>query len=247
MAYRHPSKQEKEAYVKQLFDEIAEEYDAMNQVISAGQWQKWHMLFAGFTGLRPGMKALDVACGTGDLSLLTAAQVAPGGTVTGVDISEGMLAVGRRRVAGSPYASLITLEQGNAMALPYPDNSFDCVTMGWAMRNVPDIPTVLAEMFRVLKPGGRVVSMDAARPGSALARFGHAVWWKLFVPVIDWAVIKVRQNAKVRPYKYLSASLDNHPSPKALEELFGQAGFVQTGHELIMLGSGSIHYGVKPE
>lgn len=244
-AFQPPSLEEKEEYVRQLFNQIAEKYDSTNQIMSLGQWERWHREFVKYTGLKPGMRNLDVACGTGDLSMLTAAQVAPDGSVIGVDISEGMLEVGRRRVAASPYASMIDLRWGNAMKLEFEDATFDCVTIGWAMRNVKDIPTVLKEMNRVLKPGGRVVCLEAAKPRNPIMRAGFFLMWKTMIPLIDWLIVKVGRQAKVRPYTYLSRSLDHYPYPNELERLFRQAGFGQTGVNLLMGGTVAIHYGVK--
>lgn len=247
MAYRHPSLEEKEAYVQQLFDQIAENYDRMNQVMSAGQWQRWHREFVRYTGLQPGMHSLDVACGTGDLTLLTAAQVAPGGRVIGVDFSEGMLEVGRRRVAASPYREMVELRWANAMELPFPDSSFDCVTIGWALRNVKDLARVLGELRRVVKPGGRVVALEASRPKNPLVRLGFWAHWKGLVPLIDWVVLKVGRDAPVRPYTYLSRSLDQFPGPDRLAEMFGEAGLTGCGYRSLMLGTVSIHFGTRPE
>ncbi|MFZ5817969.1 MAG: bifunctional demethylmenaquinone methyltransferase/2-methoxy-6-polyprenyl-1,4-benzoquinol methylase UbiE [Bacillota bacterium] len=245
-SYRPPSAEEKERYVVELFDKIAENYDAINQVMSAGQWERWHRAFVGHTQFKPGDRILDVACGTGDLSMLDAAQVSPGGEVIGVDISEGMLEVGRRRVAQSPYKECITLQYGNAMNLEFPDNSFDGVTMGWAMRNVASIPQTLAEIYRVLKPGGRFVCLEAAKPYSRVIRFGFFLYWRTLLPLIDWFVVKAGGSAKVRPYTYLSRSLDNYPFPNGLEQMFKEAGFVQTDYQLLMLGTVAIHVGTKP-
>jgi demethylmenaquinone methyltransferase / 2-methoxy-6-polyprenyl-1,4-benzoquinol methylase len=245
-SFRPPSLEEKEAYVRALFDQIAEQYDATNQLMSLGQWERWHREFVRYTGLKPGMQNLDVACGTGDLTLLAAAQVAPDGQVVGIDFSDGMLAVGRRRVEASPYRHLIRLEWGNAMSLQFDDGRFDCVTIGWAMRNVKEIRTVLQEMYRVLKPGGRVVCLEAARPQNPVVRAGFFFVWKTLIPLIDWVIVKVGRQAKVRPYTYLSRSLDTFPGPDELERQFRETGFVRTGWRGLMLGTVAIHYGVKP-
>ncbi len=246
MVYQHPTATEKEAYVRSLFDQIAEHYDQMNQVMSVGQWSKWHREFVKHTGLKPGQQSLDVACGTGDLSMLTAAQVSPGGKVVGVDFSEGMLEVGRRRVGQSPYKDMVTLQWGNAMDLQFADSTFDCVTMGWAMRNVRDIPGTVAEAYRVLKPGGRYVNLEASVPRNPLNRAMLFLWWKTLLPLIDLAVVKTGRTARVRPYTYLSNSLRGYPAPGRLQEIFETAGFVETGVVPLMMGSVCIHYGVKP-
>jgi demethylmenaquinone methyltransferase/2-methoxy-6-polyprenyl-1,4-benzoquinol methylase len=244
-AYKHPTLAEKESYVRALFDQIAENYDAMNQVMSAGQWERWHQEVVKLSRLEAGDQVLDVACGTGDLSILNAALVKPGGFVTGIDFSEGMLEVGRRRVAQSPYGDMINLQWGNAMDLKFDTASFAGVTMGWAMRNVNSIPQTLAEIHRVLKPGGRFICLEAAKPFSAFVRAGFFLYFKTFLPLIDWYVMKSGRQAKVRPYTYLSRSLDTYPFPDKLETLFQDAGFKETGYKLLMLGTVAIHYGTK--
>lgn len=244
-AYKPPAPEEKEAYVRALFDQIAENYDAMNQVMSAGQWSRWHKQFVAMTGFAPGGRILDVACGTGDLSMLDAAQVMPGGSVVGIDISEGMMEVGRKRIAQTPYRDAIVLEWGNVMELKYEENSFDGATMGWAMRNVSSIPQTLSEIYRVLKPGSRFVCLEAAKPYSKLVRLGFFLYWKTLLPLIDWAVVKAGRKAKVRPYTYLSRSLDNYPFPNELEQMFRDAGFKQVDCKLLMMGTVAIHVGTK--
>jgi demethylmenaquinone methyltransferase/2-methoxy-6-polyprenyl-1,4-benzoquinol methylase len=244
-AYKPPAPEEKAQYVRALFDQIAENYDSLNQVMSAGQWQKWHKEFVARTNFKPGDRILDVACGTGDLSMLSAAQVTPGGTVVGIDFSEGMLEVGRRRVAQTQYKDDITLQWGDATDLQFPENSFDGVTMGWAMRNVPSIPKTLSEIHRVLKPGGRFVCLEAAKPYSAIIRMGFFLYWKTFLPAIDWFYLKTGREAKVRPYTYLSRSLDNYPMPHELERMFREAGFREAEYKPLMLGTVAIHVGVK--
>lgn len=243
--YRHPTTEEKEQYVQAIFDQIAENYDSLNQVMSVGQWQRWHREFVRLTGFRPGDRILDVACGTGDLTILDAAQVVPGGSVIGVDFSEGMLEVGRRRVAESPYRDAITLQWGNAMDLAFPADTFDGATMGWAMRNVKSIPQVLSEIYRVLRPGGRFICLEAAKPYSVYLRMGFFLYFRTFLPLLDRIVVKAGRKAKVRPYTYLSRSLDNYPMPHELEALFRQAGFRNTGYKLLMMGTVAIHYGTK--
>lgn len=244
-AYKPPAPEEKAEYVRTLFDQIAENYDALNQVMSAGQWEKWHREFVQLTAFKPGDQILDVACGTGDLSMLAAAQVAPAGRVTGVDFSEKMLEVGRRRVASHKHGEMITLQWGNAMDLQFEAGTFDGATMGWAMRNVPSIPRTLSEIYRVLKPGARFVCLEAAKPYSWYVRTGFLLYWKTLLPLIDWLVVKTGRTAKVRPYTYLSRSLDTYPFPNELEQMFRQAGFKETDYKLLMMGTVAIHYGTK--
>lgn len=244
--FSNPPADRKEEYVRELFDDIAEEYDSMNRLVSAGMWGRWQRKFAASTGFRPGDRILDVACGTGDLTLLAASQVAPDGEVIGVDISRGMLDVASRRVANSPYRDIIRLQVGNALALPFPEGSFDGVTMGWAMRNVSSIPRTLAEIYRVLKPGGRFLLLEAAQPKSWLARAGFFLYWRTILPALDWVVARAGRREILKPYTYLSHSLDGYPSPDGLKALFEEAGFVQTEYQLLMFGAVAIHAGTKP-
>ncbi|MGE5653116.1 MAG: ubiquinone/menaquinone biosynthesis methyltransferase [Bacillota bacterium] len=242
---RVPPSLGKAEYVRGLFDEIAYEYDRLNQVISMGQWHRWHKVFLGHTRFSPGDQILDLACGTGDLSLLSAASVYPGGRVVGIDFSERMLEVGRMRVARSPYGEVVDLMLGDAMELALPDNSFDGITMGWAMRNVASIPQTLAEAYRVLKPGGRFICMDAAKPYNAFWRTWFIFYWKSFLPAIDRFFIREQHRRGSGPYTYLSQSLDHYPMPHELEQIFRQAGFGKTQCHLLNLGTVAIHIGTK--
>lgn len=244
-AYKHPTGEEKAPYVQELFNEIAENYDSVNQLMSAGQWERWHRTFVQMCNFQPGMHILDVACGTGDLSMLSAAQVQPTGKVTGIDFSEGMLRVGRDRIKQSPHHELIDLQWGNAMDLQFEANTFDGATMGWAMRNVPSIDQTLSEIYRVLKPGASFVCLEAAKPYSKLVRLGFFLYFKSLLPAIDWFVMRGRKEKKVRPYTYLSRSLDNYPMPHELEQKFRDAGFRNVGWKPMMMGTVAIHYGTK--
>ncbi len=240
-----PSAEDKAEYVRALFDQVADQYDLFNRIISMRQWAKWHREFVQHAQFRAGEQILDLACGTGDLSLLAAAGVFPGGRVVGIDFSERMLDVGRLRVARSPYGANITLQHGDVMKLTCADDSFDGVTMGWAMRNVASIPRTLAEVYRVLKPGGRFVCMDAAKPYNILLRSWFILYWKTFLPAIDRFFTKGSRNCKLRPYTYLSQSLDHYPMPNELEQMLRDAGFHSTECHLLNLGTVAIHIGTK--
>lgn len=243
--YLHPTDGEKPQYVRQLFDQIADHYDALNHVISAGCWDRWHEVLQAATDFQPGDHVIDVACGTGGLTMMAAGQVAPSGSVTGVDFSEGMLSIARGRVAQTDYAETISLCWGDVMALPFPDNSFDGATMGWAMRNVQSIPKALSEIRRVLKPGGRFLCIDAAKPRATLIHWAFLLYWRVLLSAIDRLYLRVGQHTMIQPYTYLSRSLDHYPSPAELEMLFRDAGFGHTDYQLLMLGTVAIHSGVK--
>lgn len=244
--YRHPELEDKETYVRNVFDRIAARYDWMNLVMTGGMLKLWHRVFCRYTGLRSGGRSLDVACGTGDLSLLTAGQVAPTGQVTGIDFSEAMLGVGRARVAASPLAGLIDLRWGNALDLAFPDNTFDCATIGFALRNVRDIQRCIGEMARVVRPGGRVVSLEISKPPNPLIRYPFYLYFYNVVPLIDRLVMGRDPGEKVRPYTYLPHSLTHFPTQRGLRDIFRDAGLVDCGYKGLSGGAVTIHYGTKP-
>ena len=153
--------QTKEEKVHRVFENIYEQYDKMNSVISFKQHVKWRADIMKRMNVRTGAKALDLCCGTGDWTLALAEAVGTTGEVTGFDFSKNMLKIGKEKLKNHSHVTLI---HGNAMELPFPDNSFDYVTIGFGLRNVPDIDKVLNEMHRVVKPGGMVVSLDTSHP-----------------------------------------------------------------------------------
>jgi len=144
--------------VRAMFDRIAGVYDVMNTVMTAGLHHRWRERAAELANVGPGSRALDVATGTGDLAIALARRIAPDGEVVGSDFSEGMLALARRK------APALRWEWGNALALPYPDDAFDAATVGFGARNFSDLDTGLAEMARVVRPGGRVVVLEITTP-----------------------------------------------------------------------------------
>lgn len=240
--------EEKEKYVRSLFNSIARRYDTMNLIMTAGVVKLWHRAFPSYTGLRPGGTCLDVACGTGDLTMIAARQVAPSGKVIGVDFSEEMLEVGRQRVAQkSPHARLIEMKHGNAMDLPFADNSFDCATIGFALRNVPDIARCVSEMTRVVKPGGRVVSLEISKPKNRLIRSLYFLHFYNIVPLVDRLVERGRGSGqRIRPYTYLPNSLTHFPDQDRLADIFRGAGLSDVGYKGLTGGIVTIHYGTKP-
>ncbi len=242
-AGEHP----KARYVKKMFNTIATHYDAMNMVMSAGTLRYWQHAFQGVTGLGPGGHALDVACGTAELSLKMAAQVRPGGKVTGIDFSEAMMAIGRKKVEASPYGSMITLQFGDAMDIGFPDDTFDAASIGFALRNVADIPRVLAEMTRVVKPGGHVISLELSKPENAFIRVPYYFYFFRLVPLIDRMVgLGKDEQRELHPYAYLPASLRPLPGRLKLAEMFREAGLVDVKTRPLTGGLVCLHWGVKP-
>ncbi|NLW06934.1 MAG: bifunctional demethylmenaquinone methyltransferase/2-methoxy-6-polyprenyl-1,4-benzoquinol methylase UbiE, partial [Clostridia bacterium] len=210
----------KEEYVCKLFNAIAPRYDLLNTVISFNFDRSWRRFTVAQTGLGPGDKALDVCCGTGMLSLELARVVAPGGRVFGLDFAVSMLKVASKRLAASPYGNLVELVEGNAMKLPYPDNSFDAATIAFGLRNLPDIKQGLAEMHRVVRPGGRVVSLELAKPSLPVFKQLYYLYFDNLVPLMGRLGIGFHG-----PYSYLPRSLKASPHQKEILKYYRELGF----------------------
>jgi demethylmenaquinone methyltransferase/2-methoxy-6-polyprenyl-1,4-benzoquinol methylase len=192
-----------EGQVRAMFDRIAGLYDVMNSVMTAGLHHRWRERAADLAALRPGDRALDVATGTGDLALELARRVGPSGEVVGSDFSEGMLEVARRKAAG---VANVRWEQANALALPYTDDEFAAATVGFGARNFSDLRGGLAEMARVVRPGGRVVVLEITTPTKPPLSTFFRLWFDRVVPLLG------RDEA----YTYLPNSVKRFPAPEAL-------------------------------
>ena len=247
---RHPSAESTpgtlpEPQVRAMFDRIAGVYDRMNSVMTAGLHHHWRRRAADLANVGPGARALDVATGTGDLALELARRVAPGGAVTGADFSERMLELARRKSGGARAAGLIPgevdvrFEAANALALPYGDGEFDAATVGFGARNFSDLEGGLAEMARVVRPGGRVVVLEITTPtGPPLSTFLDA-WFDRIVPVLG------RVAGDADAYSYLPNSVRRFPAPEALAAVMWRCGlrpvrFVITAGGIIALHVGEV-------
>ena len=210
-----------------MFDRIAPVYDAMNHVMSAGLDRRWRAATAAEV-VRPGDRVLDSCCGTGDLAL--ACSLA-GGRVTGLDFSERMLERARRK------SDEVEWVQGDALALPFDDGSFDAATVGFGVRNLADLELGLRELQRVLRDGGRLGVLEITRPRGLLAPF-YRVWFDRVVPLIG----------KVLPggaaYSYLPASVRRFPRPEDLARVMREAGFDDIRYRLFAGGIVALHTGV---
>jgi len=222
--------------VQVMFDRIAPRYDLMNLLISAFQEPRWRRRLVKRAGLRPGGSALDVASGTGKVAADLHRRVQPGGRVQGVDLSPGMTAVAKRRYADRPGLTYVV---GDALALPTDDASFDAATIAFGMRNLPDYRQGFAEMARSVRPGGRVLCLEIARPRSRLARFMR--WWfDRIVPVIG------RIAGQGSAYGYLVKSVQAYPSPERIAEIMGEAGLVNVRWRGLTGGIVTLHEGTVP-
>jgi demethylmenaquinone methyltransferase / 2-methoxy-6-polyprenyl-1,4-benzoquinol methylase len=213
--------------VRAMFDRIAPVYDAMNRVMTMGLDRRWRRLAAEVVG--PGDLVLDAACGTGDLALEAERR---GGKVTGLDFSERMLERARAK------SSSIEWVQGDVMALPFDDGTFDAATIGFGIRNVSDLEGGLRELARVLRPGGRLAVLEITRPRGLLRPF-FRLWFDVLVPVAG----------KVLPggaaYTYLPASVRRFPGPDDLADAMRRAGFDRVHHRLLAGGIVALHVGER--
>jgi len=251
MVYREadgiPSGRAKERFVKRLFAAIAPRYDLMNVVMSAGCIHLWHRAFRRWTGLRPGDAALDVCTGTGELALVMAEQVGPRGRVVGVDFTPEMLELAREKVRRRGLDDRVVLEEGDALALPYRDGTFDAAAMGFALRNVVDIERALAEMARVVRPGGRVLVLELSKPPSPLVRYPYFFYFYRVVPLLGRLVDRgTARTEAMRPYTYLPASLVKFPEQEAVADMFRRVGLDQVRYHGLTGGIVTLHLGVKP-
>jgi demethylmenaquinone methyltransferase/2-methoxy-6-polyprenyl-1,4-benzoquinol methylase len=223
-----------EPQVRAMFDRIAGFYDVMNSVMTAGLHHRWRARAADLAAVGPGDSALDVACGTGDLAIELARRVGPGGAVIGSDFSEEMLQRARAK------APAIAWEWGNALELPYATGRFDAATVGFGARNFSDLDRGLAEMARVVKPGGRVVVLEITTPRRPPLSTFYSVWFDRIVPLIG------RLTGEDEAYTYLPSSVKRFPAPEGLAAAMERAGL--RGIRWILTAGGiiALHVGTKP-
>ncbi len=260
------------AQVRSMFDGIAWVYDALNSAMTAGLHHHWRRRAADLARVGPGSRVLDVATGTGDLALELARRVAPGGEVVGSDFSEGMLARARTKAAaldGSARAGAMTgslgtvprFEWGDALELPYADDSFDAATVGFGARNFSDLARGLAEMARVVRPGGRVVVLEFTTPTRGPLALFYGLWFDRVVPLLGTLVGGVADVvSRIRPasgarepevglaaaYSYLPNSVKRWPGPEMLAGEMRRAGIGEVRCLLTAGGIVAIHAGTVP-
>lgn len=222
--------------VQRLFDSIARRYDAFNTIASFGRDESWRRLTARMAAPAPVERGLDAAAGTGKLSAALAACAAH---VTALDFSANMLARGGPDLTAQGLAGRVHRVQGDILALPFPDNTFDCATIGFGLRNLADIPLGLREFRRTLKLGGRLAILDIVRPRSALGRATYGVGFRRLLPLVGWALSGNR-----RAYQYLPDSVERYLDPDELAQEMEEAGFADVTFRNLMLGSIALHWGV---
>lgn len=231
--------QTKEEKVHQVFEKISPEYDRMNSLISFKLHVKWRKKTMELMRVKPGAAVLDVCCGTADWSIQMREAVGSKGHVTGLDFSENMLEVGREKVAALGYEN-VALLHGNAMELPFEDNSFDYVTIGFGLRNVPDYMQVLQEIHRVLKPGGQFACLDTSHPTILGWKQLFNGYFRFVMPVFGKLFAK-----SYNEYSWLQESTRHFPDMKKLAEMFQEAGFSYVRYISHSGGASATHFGFK--
>lgn len=228
---------QKQRYIDRLFAGIAPKYDLLNSVISLGRHKAWRRAAVRMSGLAAGSRAVDVATGTGDFALELARAVGSTGRVVGVDFCGPMLDLAARKLA---RRQIISLVRANAEHLPFAADAFDCAAIGFALRNVSSVPATIAEMSRVVKPGGRVISLEIVGPGSRLL----VPVWRLYlfglVPRLAQAF-----RARREPYDYLRHSVQGFCSREELAGIFRECGLVDIRIRDLTFGVVCIHMGTK--
>jgi demethylmenaquinone methyltransferase/2-methoxy-6-polyprenyl-1,4-benzoquinol methylase len=233
-----------ESQVRAMFDRIARLYDRMNTVMTAGMHHQWRRRAADLAGVGPGSRALDVATGTGDLAFELAGRVAPGGEVIATDFSERMLEIARAKASaraagasGGDTAAPVSFETANALALPYRNDEFDAVTVGFGARNFSDLDAGLREMTRVARPGGHVVVLEITTPQRPPLSTFFELWFDRLVPAIG------RIAGDAQAYSYLPSSVRRFPGPAELAEVMSRCGLVGIRYIITAGGIIALHVG----
>ncbi len=231
---------EKARRVRGVFDSVAGKYDLMNDLMSGGLHRAWKLFTLGRTGLKPGQRALDVAGGTGDLAKGMARQVGETGLVILTDINAAMLARGRDRLLDQGIAGNVCYAQANAERLPFADGSFDCVTIGFGLRNVTDKAAALASMARVLRPGGQLLILEFSRPVLPGLQPLYDAYSFRVLPLLGQLVANDADS-----YRYLAESIRKHPDQETLLGMMRAAGLEGCKYHNLSGGILALHRGFR--
>ena len=236
----------KRRYVRALFATIADRYDFITVALSYGQDRRWKRRVIALAEPRPGLRVLDLATGTGDLAFAAAAR---GARVVGLDITYRMIELARRKsqpaspkLAGAEGERRRALRflVGDMLALPFPAASFDIVTTGYGLRNVPDLPQAIEEIRRVLAPGGQAVSLDFNRPASAWIRSVYLAYLTVVGATLGWVLHRDPDT-----YRYIPASIRHYPGAAAVARMFEDRGFSRVRHYRVLGGLMAIHHATR--
>ncbi len=231
---------EKESKVAEVFHSVAKNYDLMNDLMSLGIHHLWKRFTVELSHVRPGQSVLDLAGGSGDLTRLLSKKVGDTGQVILADINEAMLTVGRDRLLDEGLYKNIDFVQGNAQCLPFADNSFHCITMGFGLRNVTDKEEALRSMYRVCKPGGKLMVLEFSTPNLPGLK-----------PIYDWYSFNILPKVgklfaqDEASYQYLAESIRMHPNQSALKDMIEKAGFEDCHYHNLSGGIVALHIAYK--
>jgi demethylmenaquinone methyltransferase/2-methoxy-6-polyprenyl-1,4-benzoquinol methylase len=238
--YKDVPKEEKQAMVADVFHSVAAKYDVMNDLMSFGVHRLWKRFTIDMSGVRPGNKVLDLAGGTGDLTKKFSKIVGPAGKVVLADINSSMLEVGRERLTNQGYVGNIEYVQANAQYLPFEDNTFDVITIAFGLRNVTDKDEALRSMFRVLKPGGRLLVLEFSQTNNPLLKKAYDLYSFTALPLMGKLVTNDSES-----YKYLAESIRMHPDQETLKGMMQDAGFNRVSYHNMTGGMVALHRGIK--
>jgi demethylmenaquinone methyltransferase/2-methoxy-6-polyprenyl-1,4-benzoquinol methylase len=239
--YKQVNVEEKAGKVAEVFHSVAGNYDLMNDLMSGGVHRLWKRVTIEMSGVRPGHHVLDIAGGTGDLAAKFSKIVGPEGTVVLADINDSMLKVGRDRLVDRGITDNVRFSQADAQYLPFPDNTFDVITIAFGLRNVTDKDMALRSMLRVLKPGGKLLVLEFSKPPNTLLSKIYDGYSFNILPKLG----KLFAN-DADSYQYLAESIRMHPDQETLQGMMDNAGFANTDYHNMTGGIVALHRGVKP-
>lgn len=238
--YQQVDAEKKAGLVAEVFSSVAGKYDVMNDVMSFGIHRIWKKIAMAHTGLKKGQRALDVAGGTGDLTIYLSQQVGDSGEVVISDINPDMLEQGRRRLLDKGYGSNIKFVEANAEELPFEDNSFNCVSIAFGLRNVTNQQKALADMYRVLKPGGRLLILEFSKPTLPGLDKAYDFYSFNILPKMGKLIANDEDS-----YRYLAESIRMHPDQQTLQSMMESAGFERCRYYNMTGGIVALHKGFK--
>lgn len=238
--YEQVRVEDKADKVAGVFHSVAAKYDLMNDLMSAGIHRIWKKFTIELSGVRKGNSVLDIAGGTGDLTAKFAQLVGPEGKVILADINDSMLKVGRDKLIDKGISGNVEYLQTDAQFLPFPDNTFDCITIAFGLRNVTDKDTALQSMHRVLKPGGRLLILEFSKPQNSLLEKAYDIYSFSVLPMMGKLVTNDSDS-----YRYLAESIRMHPDQETLKSMMDTVGFSQTKYYNLTGGIVALHKGIK--